>query len=270
MPQPIQFRRAVTMTPTALVSADGVTAHLLPGEPAVALAPANATKMWIGDAAGNRVVLSTIATDNPLFTQGYLLLTGGTVSGAINWVGPPVNDEHLANKEYVDQAVASGQLYQGTYDASSNTPDLSLPANQPDVHGGFFIVSVAGTIPATVPGFAVATPVNIGDHIIWNDTLGEFSVIPAGGMSQGDADLRYLQLAGGTMATNAVITMGTGYTPTANTQQVATMNALASAISGIMTAVEVDGVTIGGDGTATVTATTGPLHVLGVDGGTFT
>lgn len=269
MPQPIQIRRTTSMAATP-TSADGTTAHLLAGEPAVAIGAANATKMWVGDGTGNRLVLSTASADNPLFTQGYLLLTGGTVSGAVSWIGPPVNDEHLANKEYVDQTVAAGQLYQGTYDASTNTPDLSATANQPDVNGGFFIVSVAGTIPITVPGFSVPTPVNVGDHIIWNDSTNTFSVVAAGGMSQADADLRYLQLAGGTMATNAVITMGSGYIPTANTQQVATMNALASAVSGIMTTVMVDNVTVGGDGTATVTATTGPLHVLGVDGGTFT
>lgn len=262
MPQPIQLRHTTSPTNTPS-SADGTTAHLLPGEPAVAIAPANVTKMWVGETGGNRLLLSTVDTDAPLLTAPYAKLNGATFSGAVVWATVPTLGGHLTNKDYVDQAVASSQLYMGTYNAATNVPDLSLTANHPTVNGAYFVVSHAGTIPVTVPGIATPTPVNPGDHLVWNGTLSEFSIIPAGGMTQQDGDARYLQLvAGGTVS--GVVILSAAINAGSNANQAVTKSYVDGLVTGVLTAVEVDGTTIGGDGTSG-----DELHVVAISGGTF-
>lgn len=236
---------------------------LLEGEPAVTIAPA-ATKFWLGDGTAARLLLSTDDGDAPLATAAYLKRNGGALTGAVTTNQTTFANTALVTKQYVDDTVAAGQMLQGNWDVPGNDPDLSAvsPSN-----GFYWIVSVAGTSPAFLsPGITTGTMLNIGDHIRWNGTSSEWERTPAGGMTQAEADARYLQLAGGTMAntpTPAVITMGAGYTPTASTQQVATMNALAAATTGMLTAVVTDG-SLTGNGTSGT-----PLRVLAVNGGVF-
>lgn len=267
MPQPIIIRHSTNIAGVP-DSADGTTAHLLEGESAFIIA-ATGTKYYVGDNAANRLLLSTSDSDAPLLTANYAKLTGATFSGMITLPSTTPTALQAVTKDYVDTAVAGSQRYLGIYNAVTNTPDLTNVANHPTVNGAYFIISPGGTITAAIPGLTPPVAVNNGDQLVWDNTASEFSIIAAGGMTQAQADLRYLQLTGGTL-TSGTITMPTGYTPTAGSLQVATAAWVENAIGDFLETVEVDGVTIDGDGTsATVAAGVGPLRVIRVDGGTF-
>lgn len=247
---------------------------LLLAEPAVTVAAANVTKLWAGDGTTARLLLSNVATDTPLGTVLYARLAGAALTGDYTTNQTTFTNTSLVTKQYVDDAVASGQMFIGVYDAATNDPDLHTATGTfPTVNGSYYLVNVGGTTTALIPGIPIGTTLNPGDSLIWNATLSEFEIVPGGGMTQGQADARFLQLAGGTMnntPTPAVITMGAGYTPTANSQQVATMNALASATANFITTVHTDGTSMTGDGAAAVTTPgTGPIRILAVDGGAF-
>ena len=74
--QIIQVRHTTSATNTPS-SADGTTAHLLPGEPGFAIAP-GVTKLWVGDDTSNRLLLSTNPADNPLISFAGGIVVGNT------------------------------------------------------------------------------------------------------------------------------------------------------------------------------------------------
>lgn len=292
---PIQLRYSTTLG-SVPSSADGTTAHLLIGEPAVTIAAAG-TKVWVGEAASNRMLLSTVDSDTPVFA--YLKLTGGTIhnpagdtivnlrapagqattlgfprdGSATNWDigvglvgnfrirdtlgtppirlditstglveiarsltvgGTPLVDQgqgtvnatayylnntnlqagfaltgpitttattpaanDLVNKSYVDQAVAAGGAFQSGWNPTTNTPNVIAATKA----NGYFWIAEAGQVPGgtNIPGIPDGTMFNDGDQIIWQAGTGTFLKIPAGGITQSDADNRYLRLIGGTL-----------------------------------------------------------------------
>ena len=167
--QLIQLRHTTSAT-NQPDSADGTSTGLIAGEPAVCIATGT-TKMWVGVdgvLANNRLLFSTVDTDTTVLGNTFLKLTGGSMTGHISTNQTTFTNTQLVTKLYVDEAVASGQLYQGVYDASTNDPDLTLTANHPTINGAFFTVSVGGTVPAGVPGVG-GTVVNPGDTLVWNE-----------------------------------------------------------------------------------------------------
>lgn len=127
--------------------------------------------------------------------SGYLPTSGGTITGAINWTGPVTADTNLATKSYVDTAVSAASQFQGTWDVVNNVPDLTQVT---PLNGQYWIASSTGTAPAGVPGIGGRT-VSSGDTVIWQTSTNGFQVISAGGITQPEADARYVQLAGSTM-----------------------------------------------------------------------
>lgn len=218
---PIQLRYSTTLAqiPTTAPSGPG---QLVIGEVAFNIAAAGATKMWVGDnvAGNNRLLLSTDDADTPVLTNRYLKISGNqTLTGPLMSTGTPgaSDGSWLVNKDYVDQAIISGQQRLGAYDAFTNTPPLNPPTPTPS-NGQYREVNVAGTAPTSpaIPGILGGTQLNPGSRLVWNTTLPGFELIPGGGITQGDADLRYVMLAGSTMAAGASITFPVGYTPTTN------------------------------------------------------
>jgi hypothetical protein len=70
----------------------------------------------------------------------------------------PTNAQDAATKQYVDDSVVGGLVYQGGYNASTNTPALSGASNIALSKGWVYTVTVAGTF--------IGTAVEIGDVII--------------------------------------------------------------------------------------------------------
>jgi hypothetical protein len=70
----------------------------------------------------------------------------------------PTNAQDAATKQYVDDSVVGGLVYQGGYNASTNSPALSGASNIALTKGWVYTVIVAGTF--------IGTAVEIGDVII--------------------------------------------------------------------------------------------------------
>jgi hypothetical protein len=111
--------------------------------------------------------------------------------------GPPTTDLMAATKLYVDQTASAATLWQGVYDPTTNTPDLTSPAVQN--HGWSWTVNVAGDTAAALPGIPAGTPLQVGDVLQWIGSSSTYAIIAGGPLTEIEADARYLRLAGGTM-----------------------------------------------------------------------
>ena len=139
----------------------------------------------------------------------FLPISGGSMQGNINMSGNtltnmaavPAMPNGAAPAQWVLNQIASVSLYQGTWDADTNTPDLTQLSVR--VNGYTWIAittSVSGVvIGAAIPGLQGLTIYN-GDTIIYSTAQGTFSSIHAGGLTLPEADARYVQLAGSQMS----------------------------------------------------------------------
>lgn len=133
-------------------------------------------------ASGNTVDFNGGTNINTALTSGYVVsvnlndsitLAGQlTVSGTgqNSFTGQvtipilPVAQTDAASKDYVDNAVVGGLVYQGGYDAATNTPVLDNRGTQIAVNKGWtYTVTVAGTFYGEV--------VEVGDVLIAEDDL---------------------------------------------------------------------------------------------------
>ena len=133
-------------------------------------------------ASGNTVDFNGGTNINTALTSGYVVsvnlndsitLAGQlTVSGTgqNSFTGQvtipilPVAQTDAASKDYVDNAVVGGLVYQGGYDAATNTPVLDSRGTQIAVNKGWtYTVTVAGTFYGEV--------VEVGDVLIAEDDL---------------------------------------------------------------------------------------------------
>lgn len=105
---------------------------LQPGEFSVEIGPE--TKLWLGAVAGgNRLLVSSVAADNPIAGANYLPLTGGTLTGALILPGPPTVALHAATMAYADTKLsqAQGDLRYLQLVGGTLTGALNLPAAMP-------------------------------------------------------------------------------------------------------------------------------------------
>jgi hypothetical protein len=130
MSQSLQILRTVT---------NNAPGPLNPGELSAELAPgAGFTKLWIGAAGGNRLLISNNPAENPLSGAGYLKLSGGTLTGALTLSGPPTLALHAATMAYaLSQAQGDArylQLVGGTLTGALNLPAANPTTNPEATH----------------------------------------------------------------------------------------------------------------------------------------
>jgi hypothetical protein len=126
-----------------------------------------------------------------------LPLAGGTMIGDLILRGPPTTDLMAATKLYVDQTASAATLWQGVYDPTTNTPDLTNFAVQN--HGWSWTVNVAGDTAPALPGIPAGTALQVGDVLQWIGSSSSYAIIAGGPLTEVEGDARYLRLAGGTM-----------------------------------------------------------------------
>lgn len=139
----------------------------------------------------------------------FLPLAGGIMQGNINMSGNtitnmaavPAMPNGAAPAQWVLNQIAAVSLYQGTWNADTNVPDLTQLSLHVNGYTWFAITAnPAGVVigPA-IPGLQGQTVFN-GDTIIYSTVQGRFNAIHAGGLTLPEADGRYVQLAGSQMS----------------------------------------------------------------------
>lgn len=139
----------------------------------------------------------------------FLPLTGGTMGGSINMSGNtitnmaavPAMPNGAAPAQWVLNQIASVSLFQGQWDADTNTPDLTQLSVR--VNGYTWIAittSPSGVVvgPA-IPGLQGKTVFN-GDTLYYSTVDGAFFAIHAGGLTLPEAQSLFVLLAGSQMS----------------------------------------------------------------------
>lgn len=126
--------------------------------------------------------------------EGALFLDVGTVVGGSTAAAATQQYVH----DLVNEMMATGSTYQGIWNVATNVPDIVATAKQNGFSWRCKTVDplVPETPPAGVPGLSGLTLAD-GDLIIWSATNSVFDHFPVSGMTQPEADLRYLKLTGG-------------------------------------------------------------------------
>jgi len=142
-------------------------------------------------------------------TGVFLPLTGGSMQGNINMSGNtiqnmaavPAMPNGAAPAQWVLNQIASVSLYQGTWNADTNVPDLTQLSTHVNGYTWIALTTAPGgvVIGPAIPGLQGQTVFN-GDTIIYSTVQGEFKSIHAGGLTLPEADARYVQLAGSQMS----------------------------------------------------------------------
>jgi hypothetical protein len=111
--------------------------------------------------SGNVITIGTVIPSNHIT---FAMLSPAAVVVASETIGSNNNDTTLptsaAVKAYVDSSVAGGLVYQGAYNATTNTPNLDTTSN--------IAISKGFTYTVTVDGLFFTEQVRVGDVIIAN------------------------------------------------------------------------------------------------------
>ena len=131
----------------------------------------------------------TVNLDDSIDLAGELTVSGtgqSSVAGQLTIPQVPSADTDAASKHYVDQAVTGALSYQGSYNASTNTPDLdSSPSSA---------IKKGWTYTVTADGLFFTEQVRVGDVLIAENnaptTLAEWTTV------QNNVDLADLTTVG--------------------------------------------------------------------------
>jgi len=130
--------------------------------------------------------------------QGNIAMSGNTIT---NMAAVPAMPNGAAPAQWVLNQIASVSLYQGTWNADTNVPDLTQLSTHVNAYTWIALTtSPSGVVigPA-IPGLQGTTVFN-GDTIIYSTVEGQFKAIHGGGITLPEADGRYVQLAGSQMS----------------------------------------------------------------------
>jgi len=130
--------------------------------------------------------------------QGNINCSGNTIT---DMAAVPAMPNGAAPAQWVLNQIAAVSLYQGTWDADTNVPDLTQLSERVNGYTWFAITtSPSGVVVSQpIPGLQGQTVFN-GDTIIYSTIAGAFQAIHAGGLTLAEADGRYVQLAGSQMS----------------------------------------------------------------------
>lgn len=141
--------------PTFNISSDSGVASIIAGDN-ITLSPVSGLGNVTVNAPG-LIPYTETSTANIQFVSEDVALGGGSSSDT-------VVPSQLAVKTYVDNAVVGGLIYQGGYDASTNTPVL-------DSRGTQIAVTQGWTYTVTVDGTFYGETVKVGDVLIAETNL---------------------------------------------------------------------------------------------------
>lgn len=82
--------------------------------------------------------------DDVTITNDLTVLGAGNFTGQVTIPILPISSTDAASKDYVDNTVVGGLVYQGSYNAATNTPDLTTSPNS-ILKGWTYTVTVDGT-----------------------------------------------------------------------------------------------------------------------------
>ena len=102
----------------------------------------------------------TIDLDDSITLAGTLTVNGtgqSSFAGQVTVPTTPVASTDAASKDYVDNAVIGGLVYQGGYNAATNTPDLTTSPNS---------IEKGWTYTVTVDGTFFGEQLRVGDVLI--------------------------------------------------------------------------------------------------------
>ena len=124
----------------------------------VAIVRSSATLVTLG--LQNSITLSGLVDAGTLEVQGQATFQGdASMEGNnITGLGSPTNGTDAANKTYVDSSVVGNLVFQGGYNAATNTPDLDSSPSASIKKGWAYVVTAAGS-------FFTET-VEVGDFLI--------------------------------------------------------------------------------------------------------
>lgn len=163
-----------------------------------------------GNVTGNLGVAGTTSLTGTLTAAGQTNLNTVYVNSTLDVLGQATFDDGVeidgdeaATKPWVDQQIAAGSLWQGTWDAATNVPDLTNVNLQ---NNGFtWSVTLADptapyVIPATpaIPGLSGVTVYN-GDHVIWSTAASAFEIVHGSSLSLAEAQDMFVDKTGDTM-----------------------------------------------------------------------
>ena len=125
--------------------------------------------LTISGTAGEIAITETVGNNGTVFiglpddvtvgrdlvvTRNLLVSGTSTFTGQLTIPLVPSADAHAASKRYVDQSNIGQSVFQGAYNAATNTPNLDTTSNIAVTKGFFYAVTVAGTFfaEAVQPG----------------------------------------------------------------------------------------------------------------------
>ena len=126
----------------------------------------SATELRVG-LPDDVTINNDLTVDNDLTVQAYATFNGGLEVSANNTIdaggnkienlADPTSQQDAATKQYVDQAVTGALSYQGGYNASTNTPDLTTSPNS---------IKKGWTYTVTADGTFFGEQLRVGDVLI--------------------------------------------------------------------------------------------------------
>ena len=102
----------------------------------------------LGDPSSSEIIIDLpddVVIVNDLSAGGNLAITGtGSFTGQVTVPLVPTADAHATSKQYVDQSNLGQSVFQGGYNAATNTPDLDTAPSNLIKKGWFWAVTVTG------------------------------------------------------------------------------------------------------------------------------
>ncbi len=129
----------------ASTGTDSVVSFTTASDNNIAIARTSASSVTIG--LQNAITISGLADVGSLDVQGSATFQSGlSMEGNdITNLGSPTNSTDAANKAYVDSSVVGNLVFQGGYNAATNTPDLDSSPSSSIKKGWSYVVTAAGS-----------------------------------------------------------------------------------------------------------------------------